>query len=320
MSQWSERRRPRDDRYDERREARDDRYDERRGPRDDWYNERRGPRDDRHDERLGPRDDRYDETRRRRYEDGHFREVRIEWLDQPKPENRPFIRDTGLKIATEYGCDLVRVRKEIHNTASAWEFPEMIARDDPTPSAGQHMKPRPAPRSRRDGKVRVIVDAPWHYTVEFRLFHSGLFFNAHVYADTKTAEIAGRIVEGIATGELTVPDGVEIPDNPLVFHTNRFPCANGKAEAKIVTNHFVKVLPRDELKVPPRRVPQDRDGPTFAPREPFHRRRETPDNWRREPNTERRDGPTSTPRELFPFAVKNPRKQVEDKLLTLNYD
>lgn len=236
--------------------------------------------------------------------DRDFREVSIEWpLELPKSENMSFIVATVVNIATDYGCDYVRVRKEIHNTASEWGLPEEL-----TPAKIRSVKQPQYPKVRRDGKIQIFVPAPWHYTIECRLIHGGWYFNAHIYAETKTAKIAGKIVEGIATGELTVPDGVNVPANPHVFHASKYPCVNNQDsnDKIVVTEHVVRILPRDELKVPPRRVPR---APTSALRDATPRRREYTDSWR----PERRDGPSSQPRERYPDRYDGPTSHPRER-------
>lgn len=167
---------------------------------------------------------------------GH-RKVEIEWYDEPKEENEDFIINSALDIAIEYGCNIVRIRKEIHNTATVWEAAPVRAPTEPR--AMRVGNPRALPRL---GRRKMIVPAPWHYTVEFHRMDINKWFTTHVYAETETVEIKDKMVEGVATGKLSVPDGKEIKQNPEVFDPTRFSKTSGIEH--YTTNHFVPLKPR----------------------------------------------------------------------------
>lgn len=177
----------------------------------------------------------------------------IEWYEEPKEDNEGFIIDTALDIATEYGCDLIRIRKEIHNTKSAWRDAEIDAPTEPKAMRmGRHAVSKPKPRPAR---IHDILRAPWHYTVEFRRIDSRKYFTAHVYADTETVDIDGEEVDGISNGMLSIPDGDEIPENPEVFDESDRSCTRGKRKYK--TDHWIPLLPEHLVKVPRTRDPLD---------------------------------------------------------------
>lgn len=215
-------------------------------------------------------------------------ELPIEWYHEPRPENEGFIIDTALDIATEYGCDLIRIRKEIHNTKSAWRDAEIEAPTEPKAMRmGRHAVVKPKPRPAR---IQDIVPAPWHYTVEFHRIDSDMYFTAHVYADTETVEIDGEEVKGISNGMLSIPDGDEIPENPEVFDESERPCTRGKRDYR--TWHWIPLLPEHLVKVPRTRDPLDTK---LTQQKPVDKRLERVHSQR------------------------EPRRQVKDQLPTLNY-
>lgn len=143
-----------------------------------------------------------------------IRRVEIEWYAQVLDENEGFIAKTAADIATAENCDLVRIRADVHNTKSA-----MVREDSllsPMPASRRGLT-TVAFRGNRIPLVKTFVPAPWHYTVEFRKIGSGKWFNAHVYAETRTVRMGHRLVQGVATGKLSVPDGKDIPSNPELF-------------------------------------------------------------------------------------------------------
>ena len=166
-----------------------------------------------------------------------YRSVPFEFYDDPKPKNKAFIIDSATEMVIKYGCDMVRIRKEIHNTASVWEEPPARAPTEPLAMRGSYHGPPLKPR-----KIKRIVDAPWHYTVEFHRKDTNMWFTAHVYAETQTVKMKHRKVEGIATGKLSVPDGNEIKENPEVFYQTRHSRTNGECLYTLPVN--VPIRPR----------------------------------------------------------------------------
>lgn len=176
------------------------------------------------------------------------RVVEFEWFDRPLPENEGFIIDSATDLVIDYGCDAVRIRKEIHNTASTMEFTVMQPPTEP-----RAMRRNVGGVSQGTLKVRTIVPAPWHYTVEFRAMATKMWFTAHVYAETKTVKVKSKIIKGVATGELSLPNGDEIKQNPELFEASPFSLTKGRRLYK--TPVIVPILAGLPIKEPPRRCP-----------------------------------------------------------------
>ncbi|KPI39763.1 uncharacterized protein AB675_3263 [Cyphellophora attinorum] len=172
------------------------------------------------------------------------RTVKTEYHCAVRDQNQAFLKKTIQEIAYEYDCDVVRVRADIHNTRSVRK---PLAAAAPSPALIQNKRSgntiAPLLQSKRSpnanvplvqnkraagtqagpslGKRTIMVQtyepAPWHATLEFRQMENQKWFTAHVYAETQTWKIGNNLVEGIATGEMSKPDGKDIPENPEIF-------------------------------------------------------------------------------------------------------
>jgi hypothetical protein len=146
-----------------------------------------------------------------------MREVELAWYCNGKNLNTEFITDTCTKLAEEHDCDLINIRADVHKTKTAW-----IA----APSG-----PRAADKGRRGGRtgtsrpgttlIKTIEPAPWHITIELHNMNTKQWRGGHVYMETKEVILDGKVMEGIATGELSKPDGKDIPTNPELFNNHR---------------------------------------------------------------------------------------------------
>ena len=175
--------------------------------------------------------------------------IDTEWYcPLPAKEKQDFINRESLKIAQEHNCDLICVRSDMHNTTGALIPLPFAPPGRPGPNNGRGRKnntvtampaiqeqaaytlpnakivSRPS-KPKVFGKMeKVYVEAPWHYTVEFRR-KDGSWFSAHVYTDTKpVADKYGK--KRMVTTGLAEIKGI-IEQNPQIWQ-QKGPGHNGE--------------------------------------------------------------------------------------------